>query len=50
MTEREMILKVLERLAVKIYAQDEKWLEFQSFSTPESVCIEFDENGNIKAI
>ena len=50
MTEKEMILKVFERLGVEIYVQKEDWLEFKSFSTPESVCIAFDENGNITDI
>ena len=50
MTEKEMILKVFERLGVKILYQEKNWLEFESFSTPESVCIAFDENGNITDI
>lgn len=49
MTERETIKNIIERLNMTIYQEDDDFIEFQS-GMPESLIIEFDENGSVTAI
>lgn len=48
MTEKEMILNIIDRLQRKIYYKDDNAVEFDG--THESIVIEFDEDGFVKDI
>jgi hypothetical protein len=48
-TEREMLLRIVKRVAVTFY-QDEKSVEFVGGFGSEAIRIEFDENGNVTDI
>lgn len=48
MTEKEMILNIVDRLQRKIYYKDDNAIEFNG--THESIIIEFDKNGFVKDI
>ena len=47
MTEREIIMTVLERLGRNIYCENSNSIEFENSNYGESIEIYFDENGNI---
>lgn len=48
MTEKEMILNIIDRLQRKIYYKDDSAVEFDG--THESIVVEFDEDGFVKDI
>jgi hypothetical protein len=48
MTEREIMLNIIDRLQRKIYYKDDNCVEFDGIH--ESIIIEFDEDGFVKDI
>jgi len=50
MTERELILNILNRLCKDIYFQDNKHIEFENGYGGESIDIDFDDFGNVTGI
>ena len=50
MTEREIIISILERIGKKIYYDDGIHIEFDNGIGYELVVIDFDDNGNITDI
>lgn len=50
MTERELILNILNRLGKEIYHQDNHHIEFENGYGGESVDIDFDDFGNVTGI
>ena len=47
MTEREIILSILNRIKLKVNWQDDKSIEFENGYGCEDIVIDFDENGNV---
>lgn len=50
MTEKEMILGILERIHLKVTWQDDKCIEFENGYGHEDILIDFDEDGNVVRI
>ena len=50
MTEREMIINILNRLQLEIYYQDDSGIAFENGGGYEALQIEFNENGNVTDI
>ena len=50
MTEKELILKILDRISLKVNWQDDNCVEFENSYGHEDILIDFDENGNITGI
>ena len=46
-TEKDMILNILNRIPLKVYWQDDKCIEFENGYGHEDILIDFDENGNV---
>lgn len=47
MTEREIIIGILNRINLKVNWQDDKCIEFENGYGHEDIMIDFDENGNV---
>lgn len=50
MTEKEMILSILNRIQLKVNWQDDKCIEFENGYGHEDILIDFDEYGNVTNI
>ena len=50
MTEKEMILNILNRISLKVVLQDDKSIEFENGYGHEDIVIDFDEDGNVTDI
>lgn len=51
MTEREMIMKILERVGQEVYSDANNYIEFENGARyGENISIDFDDEGNILAI
>jgi hypothetical protein len=50
MTEKEMILSILNRIQLKVNWQDDKCIEFENGYGYEDILIDFDEYGNVTNI
>ena len=50
MSERQLVLNILNRIGKKIYYQDEHHIEFENGYGGESVDIDFDDFGNVIGI
>lgn len=51
MTEREMIMKILERVGQEVYSDTNNYIEFENGARyGENISIDFDDEGNILAI
>lgn len=50
MTEREIILDILNRIYLKVYFEDNKFIEFENGYGYEDILIEFDSSGNVTNI
>lgn len=47
MTEREIIIEILNRIPLKINYEDNKTIEFENGYGHEDINIDFDEDGNV---
>lgn len=47
MTEKDIIIEILNRIPLKICWQDSKSIEFENGYGNEDIVIDFDENGNV---
>lgn len=50
MTEKEMILNILDRISLKVYYQDDRSIEFANSYGYENIVIDFDDDGNVVSI
>ena len=50
MTERETILNILNRIPLKIYCEDDEYIEFENGYGYDNIIIEFNVNGYITNI
>lgn len=50
MTEKEMILNILNRISLKVNWQDDTSIEFENGYGHEDIMIDFDEDGNVTNI
>lgn len=47
MTEKDIIIEILNRIPLKINWQDSRSIEFENGYGHEDIIIDFDENGNV---
>lgn len=50
MTEKDIIINILNRIQRKIYHEDSRSIEFANSCLGEDINIEFDEDGNVTDI
>lgn len=50
MTEKEMIVAILERIKQPVCYQNFDHIEFENAGSYEQICIDFDNNGNVVKI